>query len=76
MKKILNQIYETLSHIVQLHECSPMAIRKYMIELKKLIDELPDEETQIEMPTFHADSGEIYKWNGEKWLQVGIMDKP
>lgn len=44
MKKIFNQIYETLSHITQLNERSPVAIKKYMADLKKMISALPDDE--------------------------------
>ena len=49
MKAIFLQIYETISHIVQLNERSPVAIKKYMADLKKKIDALPDDD---QLPSF------------------------
>lgn len=43
-KEIFNQIYKTLSHITQLNVRSPVAIQKYMMDLKKKIDALPKDD--------------------------------
>lgn len=47
MKAIFNQIYETISHIVQLCDESPVAIKKYMADLKKKIDALPEDDFPV-----------------------------